>query len=54
MTGNDTLLLVITGSVAGEFENLSCEVFKDGSEVDWRMGIAESAPEDQSQKAMDY
>jgi hypothetical protein len=34
VTRHDTVLLVITGSVASEFENLSCKVFKDGSEVD--------------------
>ena len=34
VTRHDTVLLVITGSVASEFENLSCEILKDGSEVD--------------------
>ena len=33
MTGDDTGLLVITSSVAGKLENLSCEVFHDGSQV---------------------
>lgn len=33
MTGNNTLLLVITGGVASEFENLSGQVFKHSSEV---------------------
>jgi hypothetical protein len=33
MTGNDTVLLVITGGVASEFEDLSCKVFEDGGEV---------------------
>ena len=28
------MLLVITGSIASEFENLGSEVFKNGSEVD--------------------
>ena len=38
VTRHDTVLLVITGGVASEFENLSCEVFEDGSEVDGSTG----------------
>ena len=38
MTGNDTGLLVVTGSVASEFENFSGKVLKDGSEVDGSTG----------------
>ena len=34
MTGDDTGLLVVAGSVTGQLENLSSEVLKDGSEVD--------------------
>ena len=34
MTRYDTLLLVITRGVAGEFEDLSRQVFEDGGEVD--------------------
>ena len=34
MTGDDTRLLVVAGSVTGQLENLSSEVLKDGSEVD--------------------
>jgi hypothetical protein len=33
MTGNNTVLLVVTGGIASEFENLSGKVFEDGSEV---------------------
>jgi len=33
MTGNDTMLLVVTGGVTSEFENLSGKVFEDGGEV---------------------
>ena len=33
VTGDDTGLLVVTGSVAGELENLSGEVLHDGSQV---------------------
>jgi hypothetical protein len=33
MTRDNTLLLVIAGGVASEFENLSGEVFKHSSEV---------------------
>lgn len=33
MTRDDTSLLVITSSVAGQFENFSSEVFEHGSEV---------------------
>ena len=35
MPGDDTGLLVITSGVTSQFENFSCEVLKDGSEVDW-------------------
>jgi hypothetical protein len=34
VTGHDTLLLVVAGSVAGELKDLSREVFEDGGEVD--------------------
>jgi hypothetical protein len=34
MTGDDTGLLVVTGGVTGQLEDFSCEVLKDGSEVD--------------------
>jgi hypothetical protein len=33
MTGNDTVLLVVTGGVASEFENFSGKIFEDGGEV---------------------
>jgi hypothetical protein len=36
VTRNDTLLLVVTSSVTGQFENFSREVFEDGSEVDYK------------------
>ena len=35
MTGDDPGLLVVTGSVASELEDLSSEVLHDGSEVHW-------------------
>ena len=35
MTGDDSVLLVVTGSVASELEDLSSEVLHDGSEVHW-------------------
>jgi hypothetical protein len=38
MTGNDTGLLVVAGSVTGQLENLSSEVLKDSSEVDGGTG----------------
>ena len=34
MTGDDTGLLVVTGGVTGQLEDLSCQVLKDSSEVD--------------------
>jgi hypothetical protein len=34
MAGNDTGLLVVTGSVSGQFEDLSRQVLKDSGEVD--------------------
>ena len=42
MTGDDTLLLVITGRVASKLKNLGSKVFEDGSEVDWRWRATES------------
>ena len=38
MTGDDSGLLVVTGSVASELEDLSSEVFHDGSKVHWCTG----------------
>jgi len=38
MAGNDTGLLVVTGSVAGQLENLSRKVFEDGSQIDGSAG----------------
>ena len=35
MTRNDTGLLVVACGVASQLEDLSCEVLKNGSEVDW-------------------
>ena len=34
MTGNDTGLLVVAGSVTSQLKDFGREVFKDGSEVD--------------------
>lgn len=38
MTGNDTGLLVIAGSVTGKFENFSSEVLENGGKVDGGAG----------------
>ena len=38
MTGDDPGLLVVTGGVSCQLENLSCEVFHDGGQVDWCAG----------------
>lgn len=38
VTGHDTRLLVVTGSVTGELENLGGKVLEDGSEVDGGTG----------------
>ena len=38
MSGNDTGLLVVAGSVTGQLENLSSEVLKDSGEVDGSTG----------------
>ena len=35
VTGDDPGLLVVTGSVASQLEDLSCQVLHDGSHVDW-------------------
>ena len=34
MTGNDARLLVVSGGIAGQFQNLGGQVFHDGSKVD--------------------
>jgi hypothetical protein len=34
VTGDNTGLLVVTSSVSGQLENLSRQIFKNGSEVD--------------------
>jgi hypothetical protein len=36
MTGNDTRLLVVAGSVAGQLEDLGRQVLKDSGKVDGR------------------
>jgi hypothetical protein len=33
MTGNNTMLFVVSGGIACEFEDLSGKVFEDGGEV---------------------
>ena len=38
MTGNDTGLLVVAGSVTSQLEDFGSEVLKDGSEVDGGTG----------------
>lgn len=38
MTGDDSCLLVVTGSVSCQFQNFSGQVFHDGSQVDWGTG----------------
>lgn len=38
VTGDDTCLLVVTGGVASQLENLSSEVLEDGGEVDGSTG----------------
>jgi len=38
MAGDDACLLVIAGSVASQLEDLSCEIFKDGSQIDGSTG----------------
>ena len=35
MTGDDTGLLVVTGSIAGQLKDLSSQVLHDCSQVDW-------------------
>jgi len=35
MTRDDTGLLVVTGSVASQFQNFSSKIFEDSSQVDW-------------------
>jgi hypothetical protein len=38
VTRDDSGLLVVTGSVSSQLENFSCQIFHDGSQVDWSSG----------------
>ena len=38
MSWDDTSFLVITGSISGQFENLSGQIFHDSGEVNWGSG----------------
>jgi hypothetical protein len=38
VSGNDTSLLVVSGGVTSQLQDLSSQVLEDGSEVDWREG----------------
>ena len=38
MAGDDPGLLVVTGSIASQLKDLSCEVLHDSSHVDWGSG----------------
>lgn len=38
MTGDDPGLLVVTGGVACQLQDLSCQVLHDGGQVDWGAG----------------
>ena len=38
MAGDDTGLLVVAGSIAGQLQDLSGQILKDGSQVDWSSG----------------
>ena len=38
MPRNDSGLLVVPGSVTGQFENLGGQVFQNGGQVDWGTG----------------
>ena len=38
VTGHDTSLLVVAGSIAGQLQDLGAEVFEDGGEVDGSAG----------------
>ena len=38
VTGDDTSFLIVTGGITGQLEHLGCEVFHDGSQVDWGTG----------------
>lgn len=40
VTGHDTLFLVVASSITSEFQNFSCEIFEDGSKVNYRIRVA--------------
>ena len=53
VAGNDTRLLVVTGSVASQLENFSGEVLEDGGQVDGGTGTDTLSVVALSQKTVD-
>lgn len=53
VTGDDTGLLVVTGSVTGQLEDFGSEVLEDGSEVDGSTGTDTLSVVALSQKTVD-
>ena len=54
---HNSCLLVVLGSVSSEFEDLSSQVFEDGSEVDWGTStnsLSESALFQESGNSTDW
>ena len=53
MSWDDPGLLVVTGSITSELEDLSCEVFHNCSEVDWCSGSYALSIVSLAQKSVD-
>ena len=53
VTRDNALLLVITGGVASEFQDLSGQVLEDGSEVHWRTSTDAGGVATDAQVTMD-
>ena len=53
MAGNDTGLLVVAGSVTGQLQNFSSQIFHDGGQVHWCSGSDTFGVVSFSQQTMD-
>jgi hypothetical protein len=53
MSWDDPGLLVVTGCIACQLEDLSCQVFHDGSKIDWRTSSDTLSIVSLSQQTMD-
>ncbi len=53
MTGNNSAFLVVTGSIASQLQNFSCQVFQNSCKVDWSTSTNSLGVVAFSQKSVD-